>query len=52
MLNNRGVTFRNVLGDLAAAMPQTVTVTPEERQAIERVSHIFLVKKMLVATLE
>ncbi|KAJ0455103.1 putative UV excision repair protein Rad23 [Helianthus annuus] len=28
--------FRNVLGDLAAAMPQAVTVTPEEREAIER----------------
>ncbi|KAL8196379.1 hypothetical protein R6Q57_024674 [Mikania cordata] len=28
----------NVLGDLAAAMPQAVTVTPEEREAIERVS--------------
>lgn len=26
----------NVLGDLAAAMPQAVTVTPEEREAIER----------------
>ncbi|KAI3717560.1 hypothetical protein L1987_69261 [Smallanthus sonchifolius] len=26
----------NVLGDLAAAMPQAVTVTPEERAAIER----------------
>lgn len=31
--------FRNVLGQLAAAaMPQSVTVTPEERDAIERVS--------------
>nr|GEZ13887.1 ubiquitin receptor RAD23d-like [Tanacetum cinerariifolium] len=26
----------NVLGDLGAAMPQAVTVTPEEREAIER----------------
>ncbi|XP_028052514.1 ubiquitin receptor RAD23d-like [Camellia sinensis] len=26
----------NVLGQLAAAMPQSVTVTPEEREAIER----------------
>ncbi|XP_052185932.1 ubiquitin receptor RAD23c-like [Diospyros lotus] len=26
----------NLLGDLAAAMPQAVTVTPEEREAIER----------------
>ncbi|XP_076928846.1 ubiquitin receptor RAD23d-like [Bidens hawaiensis] len=26
----------NALGDLAAAMPQAVTVTPEEREAIER----------------
>ncbi|KAL6969836.1 Ubiquitin receptor RAD23c [Sarracenia purpurea var. burkii] len=26
----------NILGDLAAAMPQAVTVTPEEREAIER----------------
>lgn len=26
----------NVLGQLAAAMPQAVTVTPEEREAIER----------------
>lgn len=29
-----------MLGDLAAAMPQAVTVTPEEREAIERVSII------------
>uniref|UniRef100_I1KWV6 Ubiquitin receptor RAD23 n=1 Tax=Glycine max TaxID=3847 RepID=I1KWV6_SOYBN len=28
----------NILGQLAGAMPQAVTVTPEERQAIERVS--------------
>ncbi|KAI9389974.1 hypothetical protein POPTR_008G119700v4 [Populus trichocarpa] len=28
----------NVLGQLAAAMPQAVTVTPEEREAIERVN--------------
>jgi len=27
-----------VLGQLAAAMPQAVTVTPEEREAIERVN--------------
>ncbi|KAI3506705.1 hypothetical protein L1887_21268 [Cichorium endivia] len=26
----------NILGDLPAAMPQVVTVTPEEREAIER----------------
>ncbi|KAJ0667482.1 putative UV excision repair protein Rad23 [Helianthus annuus] len=26
----------NVLGDLAAAMAQAITVTPEEREAIER----------------
>lgn len=31
--------FRNILGQLAgAAMPQAVSVTPEEREAIERVS--------------
>jgi hypothetical protein len=30
--------YRNVSGPLAAAMPQSVTVTPEEREAIERVS--------------
>jgi len=30
--------IRNVLGQLASAMPQAVTVTPEEREAIERVS--------------
>ena len=30
--------YRNVLGQVAAAMPQAVTVTPEEREAIERVS--------------
>ncbi|CAL5389148.1 unnamed protein product [Camellia sinensis] len=29
----------NVLGQLAAAMPQSVTVTPEEREAIERMEH-------------
>ncbi|KAK2997887.1 hypothetical protein RJ639_025467, partial [Escallonia herrerae] len=27
---------QNILGQLAAAMPQSVTVTPEEREAIER----------------
>ena len=37
-----GLNFRNVLGDLAAAMPQAVTVTPEEREAIERVSSIII----------
>ena len=31
---------RNILGQLAAAMPQAVTVTPEEREAIQRV-HFF-----------
>jgi len=30
--------FRNILGQLAGGMPQAVTVTAEERQAIERVS--------------
>lgn len=30
--------FRNILGQLPGGMPQAVTVTPEERQAIERVS--------------
>lgn len=36
--------FRNVLGQLAAAaMPQSVTVTPEERDAIERVSSFPLI---------
>lgn len=30
--------FRDVLGQMAAGMPQAVTVTPEEREAIERVS--------------
>lgn len=29
---------RNLLGQMAGGMPQAVTVTPEERQAIERVS--------------
>ncbi|GKF28675.1 ubiquitin receptor RAD23d-like protein, partial [Tanacetum coccineum] len=29
----------NVPGDLGAAMPQAVTVTPEEREAIERASY-------------
>lgn len=27
-----------MLGQLAEAMPQAITVTPEEREAIERVS--------------
>lgn len=32
--------IRNLLGQLgSAAMPQAVTVTPEEREAIERVSN-------------
>ncbi|KAJ0988649.1 hypothetical protein J5N97_007005 [Dioscorea zingiberensis] len=30
----------NLLGQLAAAMPQTVTVTPEEREAIERLEEM------------
>lgn len=30
--------IRNVLGQTAGAIPQAVTVTPEEREAIERVS--------------
>ncbi|KAC9456374.1 hypothetical protein E3N88_45794 [Mikania micrantha] len=30
----------NVLGDLVAAMPQAVTVTPEEREAIERLEEM------------
>jgi len=34
---------RNILGQLAAAMPQAVTVTPEEREAIERV-HLFIIQ--------
>ncbi|KAL8196375.1 hypothetical protein R6Q57_024670 [Mikania cordata] len=38
LLINTESQFKNVLGDLAAAMPQAVTVTPEEREAIERVS--------------
>lgn len=34
----------NLLGQLAASMPQSLTVTPEERDAIERVrsSHLFM----------
>lgn len=32
--------IRNLFGD-AAAMPQAITVTPEEREAIERVSSMF-----------
>lgn len=31
---------RNLFGD-AGAMPQAITVTPEEREAIERVSSMF-----------
>lgn len=34
------VCLRNILGQLAEAMPQAVQVTPEEREAIERVSHV------------
>jgi len=34
---------RNILGQLAAAMPQAVTVTPEEREAIQRV-HLFIIQ--------
>jgi len=30
---------RDILGQLGAAMPQAIEVTPEEREAIERVSH-------------
>lgn len=33
---------RNILGQLASAMPQAVTVTPEEREAIERVNFYFM----------
>lgn len=33
--------FRNILGQLADAMPQAITVTPEEREAIQRVSSPF-----------
>ena len=32
---------RNILGQLAEAIPQAVQVTPEEREAIERVCHLF-----------
>lgn len=32
------------MGQLQAAMPQAVTVTPEEREAIERVSFSFSLK--------
>lgn len=39
------IRFRDVLGQLDAAMPQAITVTPEEREAIERVSSHFSVKK-------
>lgn len=35
--------FRDPLGQLASAMPQAVTVTPEEREAIERVSLLMFV---------
>lgn len=38
------IRFRDVLGQLDAAMPQAITVTPEEREAIERVSSHFSVK--------
>ena len=30
--------FRNIFGQLGAGVPHAVSVTPEERQAIERVS--------------
>ena len=40
MLIFRLLYHRNVLGQLAEAMPQAVQVTPEEREAIERVSHL------------
>jgi hypothetical protein len=30
--------YRDLLGQLADAMPQTVEVTPEEREALERVN--------------
>lgn len=33
---------RDLLGQLADAMPQTVEVTPEEREALERVSILSL----------
>ena len=33
------ICFRNVLGD--AAVPQAITITREEREAIERVSSFF-----------
>jgi hypothetical protein len=32
---------RNILGQLAAAMPQAVQVTPEEREAIQRVTFLY-----------
>lgn len=34
--------IRNVLGQTAGAIPQAVTVTPEEREAIERVGYLFV----------
>ncbi|KAI3722220.1 hypothetical protein L2E82_33251 [Cichorium intybus] len=37
----------NILGDLPAAMPQVVTVAPEEREAIEYVSKYLSVGRML-----
>lgn len=33
---------RNALGQMAGAIPQAVTVTPEEREAIERVSYLVI----------
>lgn len=30
--------IRDIIGQLAGAMPQSIAVTPEEREAIERVS--------------
>lgn len=34
---------RNILGALAAQMPQAVQVTPEEREAIQRVQYILMI---------
>ncbi|XP_010553921.1 PREDICTED: ubiquitin receptor RAD23d isoform X2 [Tarenaya hassleriana] len=36
LINEQGEGEENLLGQLASAMPQAVTVTPEEREAIER----------------
>ena len=40
---------RDAMGQLAGAYPQSVNVTPEERESIERVSLYFL---LLMALLE